>query len=38
MGDKSEIQLDSKEHKYLTKDHIIFGFGYFMDNFLTGTF
>lgn len=36
MSDKSKIQLDSKEHKYSTKDHISFGFGYFMDNFLTG--
>ncbi|MBA7703852.1 hypothetical protein ES703_112649 [subsurface metagenome] len=36
MSDKSKIHLDSKEHKYSTKDHISFGFGYFMDNFLTG--
>ena len=36
MSDKVENQLNSEEYKYSTKDHISFGFGYFMDNFLTG--
>ena len=36
MSDKVESQVGSEEYEYSTKDHISFGFGYFMDNFLTG--
>ncbi len=36
MSDKGESQAGSEEYEYSTKDHISFGFGYFMDNFLTG--
>jgi GPH family glycoside/pentoside/hexuronide:cation symporter len=36
MSDEVESQQCSDEYKYSTKDHISFGFGYFMDCFLTG--